>query len=223
MIHESKKPVIIISGPSGVGKSTAIHRFIALHPEFALVRSVTTRKKRNEDDCYLYEDESTFDSMELAGEFLETDRYLGVSYGTPRQELDRIYEENKIPILDITYSGMKNLKANKELDAKTIFLWAPPHVLLKRIREREGEEKNWYKHASKLSAAIPAVEVSGEYDFLVNTENGIIDDTVDILEKIILGDGTTYSSSREKINTAEYIYKTKLTIAIYFEREKRKR
>ena len=58
---------------------------------------------------------------------------------------------------------------------------------------------------------------------MVNTENGIIDDTVDILEKIILGDGTTYSSSREKINTAEYIYKTKLTIAIYFEREKRKR
>lgn len=223
MIHESKKPVIIISGPSGVGKSTVIHHFIALHPEFVLARSVTTREKRNDDDCYLYVDESTFDSMELAGEFLETDRYLGVSYGTPRQELDRIYEENKIPILDITYSGMKNLKANKGLDAKTIFLWAPPHVLLKRIREREGEEKNWYKHASKLSASIPAIQVSSEYDFLVNTENGIIDDTVDILEKIILGDGTTYSSSREKINTAEYIYKTKLTIAIYFEREKRKR
>ena len=113
MIHESKKPVIVISGPSGVGKSTVIHHFIALHPEFVLARSVTTREKRNDDDCYLYVDESTFDSMELAGEFLETDRYLGVSYGTPRQELDRIYEENKIPILDITYSGMKNLKANK--------------------------------------------------------------------------------------------------------------
>ena len=78
MIHESKKPVIIISGPSGVGKSTAIHRCIALHPEFALVRSVTTRKKRNDDDCYLYVDESTFDSMELAGEFLELQtEYLG--------------------------------------------------------------------------------------------------------------------------------------------------
>lgn len=36
MIHESKKPVIIISGPSGVGKSTVIHHFIALHPEFVL-------------------------------------------------------------------------------------------------------------------------------------------------------------------------------------------
>ena len=223
MIHESKKPAIVISGPSGVGKSTVIHHFVALHPEFALVRSVTTRKKRNDDDCYLYVDESTFDSMELAGEFLETDRYLGVSYGTPRQELDRLYEENKIPILDITYSGMKNLKVNKEFDVKTIFLWASPHVLLKRIRKREGEEKNRYKHASKLSAAIAAIEVSSEYDFLVNTENGIVDDTVDILEKIILGDGTTYSSGREKINTAEYIYETKLTIAIYFEREKRKR
>lgn len=222
MIHESKKPVIIISGPSGVGKSTVIHHFIALHPEFGLARSVTTREKRNDDDCYLYVDESTFDSMELAGEFLETDRYLGVSYGTPRQELDRIYEENKIPILDITYSGMKNLKANKELDAKTVFLWAPPHVLLKRIREREGEEKNWYKHASKLSAAIAAIEASSEYDFLVNTENDI-GDTTDKLEKIILEDGTTYSSVRKKIDIAEYIYKTKLTIAIYFEREKRKR
>ena len=222
MIHETKKPVIVISGPSGVGKSTVIHHFVALHPEFALVRSVTTRKKRNDDDCYLYVDESTFDSMELAGEFLETDRYLGVSYGTPRQELDRIYEENKIPILDITYSGMKNLKANKELDAKTIFLWASPHVLLKRIREREGEDKNRYKHASKLSSAIAAIEVSSEYDFLVNTENDI-DDTTDKLEKIILGDGTTYSSARKKIDIAEYIYKTKLAIAIYFEREKRKK
>lgn len=222
MIHETKKPVIVISGPSGVGKSTVIHHFVALHPEFALVRSVTTRKKRNDDDCYLYVDESTFDSMELAGEFLETDRYLGVSYGTPRQELDRLYEENKIPILDIIYSGMKNLKANKEFDMKTIFLWAFPHVLLKRIREREGEDKNRYKHASKLSSAIAAIEVSSEYDFLVNTENDI-DDTTDKLEKIILGDGTTYSSARKKIDIAEYIYKTKLAIAIYFEREKRKK
>lgn len=222
MIHETKKPVIVISGPSGVGKSTVIHHFVALHPEFALVRSVTTRKKRNDDDCYLYVDESTFDSMELAGEFLETDRYLGVSYGTPRQELDRLYEENKIPILDIIYSGMKNLKANKEFDMKTIFLWASPHVLLKRIREREGEDKNRYKHASKLSSAIAAIEVSSEYDFLVNTENDI-DDTTDKLEKIILGDGTTYSSARKKIDIAEYIYKTKLAIAIYFEREKRKK
>ena len=222
MIHESKKPAIVISGPSGVGKSTVIHHFVALHPEFALVRSVTTRKKRNDDDCYLYVDESTFDSMELAGEFLETDRYLGVSYGTPRQELDRLYEENKIPILDITYSGMKNLKVNKEFDVKTIFLWASPHVLLKRIRKREGEEKNRYKHASKLSAAIAAIEVSSEYDFLVNTENDI-GDTTDKLEKITLGDGTTYSSARKKIDIAEYIYKTKLAIAIYFEREKRKK
>lgn len=222
MIHESKKPVIVISGPSGVGKSTVIHHFIALHPEFVLARSVTTREKRNDDDCYLYVDESTFDSMELAGEFLETDRYLGVSYGTPRQELDRIYEENKIPILDITYSGMKNLKANKELDAKTVFLWAPPHVLLKRIREREGEEKNWYKHASKLSASISAIQVSSEYDFLLNTENDI-EDTEDKLEKIIMKSDATYSGAHEKIDTAEYIYKTKLAIAIYFEREKRKR
>ena len=94
--------------------------------------------------------------------------------------------------------------------------------MLKRIREREGEDKNRYKHASKLSSAIAAIEVSSEYDFLVNTENDI-DDTTDKLEKIILGDGTTYSSARKKIDLAEYIYKTKLAIAIYFEREKRKK
>ena len=80
MIHESKKPgQSEFPARRAVGKSTVIHHFIALHPEFVLARSVTTREKRNDDDCYLYVDESTFDSMELAGEFLETDRYLGVS------------------------------------------------------------------------------------------------------------------------------------------------
>lgn len=80
--------MIIISGPSGAGKSTVIRELLKSNPtRYELVRSVTTRKQRSEDDDYTFVSDETFNSAMQEEGFLEINQYNGNScrYGTPKE------------------------------------------------------------------------------------------------------------------------------------------
>ncbi len=119
-----KGKLLVISGPSGVGKDTIVHMFLEKHPNWHRPPSVTTRQSRAgevEGLDYIFTDRPTFEKRVKAGEFLEWFEVTGNLYGTLRQPVERLLEEGKNVILRKEVNGALNIK--KELsEAVTIFL-----------------------------------------------------------------------------------------------------
>ena len=95
------KNILIVAGPSAVGKTTVAHRMLELDSRFEFVRSVTTRPCRADqfDNEYIYITEEEFRHLINTDGVLEYTIYAGNYYGTPRSEIDRIISEGKIPLL----------------------------------------------------------------------------------------------------------------------------
>lgn len=96
--------LVILSGVSGVGKSSIVKRFIEENSEkYELVRSITTRKARTENEDYTFVSREEFQTLLDEGEFLETNLYQGSKelYGTPRREVERIVAMGKVPVLEL--------------------------------------------------------------------------------------------------------------------------
>ena len=129
-MNAAKKGVlIVVSGPSGVGKSTLIDRFLAEDRESEFSVSYTTRKKRpHEQDGtdYCFTDEITFRKLIDQGYFLEWENVHGHFYGTPRSEIMSILQTGKDIILDIDVKGA--LKIKGECPASRLIFVEPPSV-----------------------------------------------------------------------------------------------
>ena len=142
-----KKPVlVVISGPSGVGKTTIIKALLSRREDVIFSVSCTTRPKRPGEvhgRDYFFITEEEFKSMIDREEFLEWAEVHGYLYGTPRRFIDRAIKEGKNVLLDIDVQGaMKVMETFRE--GVFIFI-APPSVkaLEERLRKRktESEEK----------------------------------------------------------------------------------
>jgi len=138
-----KGVLIVVSGPSGVGKSTLIERFLRedSHSEFSI--SYTTRQKRAHEidgKDYHFVDEGTFESMVAKGHFLEWEKVHGNLYGTPRAEILSILETGKDIVLDIDVKGAVNISGQCTA-ARLIFI-EPPSVgdLINRLSLRGERE-----------------------------------------------------------------------------------
>jgi len=138
-----KGVLIVVSGPSGVGKSTLIDRFLRedSHSRFSI--SYTTRQRRvHEVDGkdYHFVDEGTFESMIAKGYFLEWEKVHGNLYGTPRAEILAILETGRDIILDIDVKGAINISSQCAA-ARLIFI-EPPSTrdLVNRLSLRGEKE-----------------------------------------------------------------------------------
>jgi guanylate kinase len=138
-----KGVLIVVSGPSGVGKSTLIDRFLREDNRSEFSVSYTTRQRRaHEVDGrnYHFVDEGTFESMIAKGHFLEWEKVHGNLYGTPRTEILAILETGKDIILDIDVKGAVNISGQCTA-ARLIFI-EPPSVgdLINRLSLRGEKE-----------------------------------------------------------------------------------
>ena len=119
--------LIVISGPSGVGKSTVVKQVMAHCPNLHFSVSATTRAMRpGEVDGvnYFFVDKPAFLSMIERQELLEYTEYVGNYYGTPEAPLDQALAEGKDILLDIEVEGALNVKRRRP-DAVLIFMMAP--------------------------------------------------------------------------------------------------
>src|SRR6185312_6438734 len=99
-----RRPVFVVTGPSGAGKGTLIQLVLPRFPELALAVSATTREQRpGERDGvhYWFLDREEFDRRVVAGEFLEWVDYVGNRYGTLNSEIDRLRGAGKAPLLEL--------------------------------------------------------------------------------------------------------------------------
>ena len=160
--------LIVISGPSGVGKDTLIKRLLELDPNLRYSTSYTTRRPRpGEVDGvnYLFVSRDEFERLIKEGAFLEHATYDGNLYGTPIAQLDAVRAAGHDIVLKIDVQGAEQVR-KRAPDALRIFL-APPSMdeLLRRRTERHSENER--DQAARQAIADREMELASHFDHVV--------------------------------------------------------
>jgi len=174
---------LIISAPSGTGKTTIIKELIDNCDLYSFSISTTTRHMREgekNDENYHFIDVETFHKKIINSEFIEWATVHGNFYGTEKTEVDRIIKEGKIPIFDVDIQGAIHLK---DFLPNGIFIFLlPPSMeeLERRLRLRCTDTEEQIK--VRLKNAIEEMEAKELFDFIFINEK--VDDVVEQIRKI---------------------------------------
>ncbi|MFF1835837.1 guanylate kinase [Streptomyces sp. NPDC058231] len=161
----------VLSGPSGVGKSTVVAHMRKAHPEVWLSVSATTRKPRPGERNgvhYFFVDNDEFDKLIANGELLEWAEFAGNRYGTPRRAVLERLDSGEPVLLEIDLQGARLVRQSMS-DAQLVFL-APPgwDELVRRLTGRGTEPPEVIER--RLAAAKIELAAESEFDTtLVNT------------------------------------------------------
>jgi guanylate kinase len=171
--HAQPGLLLIISGPSGVGKTT-ITRAIERKLNGVFSVSMTTRAK-TEDDVegrdYYFVSREAFQRHIDAGELLEWAEVFGDYYGTPRTAVQQSLDHGRLEILEIDVQGAIQVKRKKP-DALAIFVLPPSEsALLDRLRERRREDEDKIQRRfARAKEEIHHARASGIYDAFITND-----------------------------------------------------
>lgn len=170
----------MLSGPSGVGKSTVVRRLRELRPDVWLSVSATTRRPRPGETHgveYFFVDHAEFAAMVERGELLEYAEFAGNFYGTPRAPVEEHLAAGTPVVLEIELQGARQVRRS-EPDAQLVFL-APPswEELVARLVGRGTEPAEVI--ARRLQTA--RVELAAESEFDATVVNASIEDAAESL------------------------------------------
>lgn len=181
-----KGKLVVVTGPSGVGKSTILKEVLRRSGAVFSV-SATTRAPRSsetEDRDYKFVDEPTFDGMVQRGEMLEWAEVYGQRYGTPARPVFEAIAAGQTVILNIDLQGAKQV--HRKFPQAAFLLITPPNreVLAERLGRRGSEnQRDLAKRLTLAREEIVAGEASGLYNHRVVNDDleGAIRQVVDII------------------------------------------
>lgn len=175
MVEQEQGLLVVISGPSGVGKTTIVHR---VQSQFSAVFSVsaTTRpksKKETDGEDYFFVSPEVFAEKIANNEFLEHAEVFGCHrYGTLREPVLEVLGDGKIMLLDIDVQGGMQIKDNMP-DSLRIFILPPNEdELLRRLEDRGREDyDSIQRRFREAKQEIKLSQESGAYQYFVTNDN----------------------------------------------------
>ena len=161
--------MLVLSSPSGAGKTTLARRLIEDEPRVAMSVSHTTRARRNgEKDGrdYHFVDRDTFTRMRERGEFLEWAVVFDNFYGTPRHPAEQALAEGRDVLFDVDWQGASSLRDKAKDDVVTVFILPPTAAdLEQRLNVRAQDPPETVRR--RMLGASNEIQHWDEYDYVV--------------------------------------------------------
>ncbi len=161
--------LLVLSSPSGAGKTTLSRVLLDGDCGIRLSISVTTRKPRpGEEDGkdYIFVDEARFESMRKKGDLLEWAKVFGNSYGTPRAPVEAAIARGEDVLFDIDWQGAQQLSEKMAGDLVRVFILPPSGAVLEtRLRGRAQDPPEIV--AKRMAEASSEISHWAEYDYVI--------------------------------------------------------
>ena len=185
MVRDSKSTMLILSSPSGAGKTTISKKIQQKHKNFKISVSHTTRKARpNEVNGvdYHFVSKDEYKKMIDSGDFYEYAKIFDNYYGTSKKSIQELMKNNFDILFDIDWQGTKQLSKFKELKLLKIFILPPSkEELEKRLKSRNQD------NTSTIQKRLKSYDLDklhwNEYDYVITNDN--LDSCYNQIEKIL--------------------------------------
>jgi len=191
--------LMVISAPSGAGKTTVCKRLLAEFPDLHFSVSCTTRPPRageRDGTDYRFISVADFNNRRTMGEFVEWEEIYGSYYGTSKRDIEAILQQGSDIVLDIDTNGARNVKAIYP-EAVLIFILPPSVAILKERLTKRGSETNAVIKR-RFDKAMKEIRENEWYDYVVF--NDIIEDCVTILRSVYIAEKNRRSRVQGKID-----------------------
>jgi guanylate kinase len=161
--------MLVLSSPSGAGKTTLARRLIAADPGIRMSVSVTTRKpRRGEVDGadYTFIDKAEFERLKRRRMLLEWAEVFGQSYATPRTPVLAALKAGKDVLFDVDWQGARQIKKRLPRDVVRVFILPPDgKTLERRLKTRNQDSEAVMAH--RMAAAAAEINHWSEYDYVI--------------------------------------------------------
>ncbi|MCC8376944.1 MAG: guanylate kinase [Rickettsia endosymbiont of Graphium doson] len=182
---KNKGLIIILSSPSGAGKSSLAKALLEIDNNLRLSISATTRKPRpNEQDGvnYYFKTKSEFEELVKQNQFLEHAKIYDNYYGTPKKHVENLLNQGLDVLFDIDWQGARSIKQNA-VNAVSIFILPPNlEILEQRLRNRAADNEEAIQ--LRMASAQAEISHSNEYDYIITNDD--FNDTLQQIHAIIL-------------------------------------
>ena len=165
--------MLVLSSPSGAGKTTLARGLFESESQLELSVSVTTRSRRSAEvdgRDYQFIDDSTFQSMVTGDQLLEQAEVFGNFYGTPAAPVEAALEDGRDVLFDIDWQGARQLKKSSGVDVVGVFILPPSVVELERRLKTRAQDSDEVV-AKRMAAAVSEMSHLDEYDYVLVNEN----------------------------------------------------
>lgn len=185
---ERRGLMLVLSSPSGAGKTTIARLLLEQEANVSLSVSVTTRPKRPSEvdgEDYFFVDPTEFNLMLNRREFLEHAKVFGHYYGTPRQPIEEALSEGQDILFDIDWQGEQQLKQSARDDLASVFILPPStEELSRRLKQRAQDPSDVL--ITRMEKAPDEISHWPEYDYII--VNNHIEETVAHVQSILIAE-----------------------------------